>query len=390
MLTREENERMTRVGPGTPAGDLLRRYWHPVAFAHEISDDVPTVHVRILGENLVLFKDKSGNVGLVADQCPHRGASLLYGRVEERGIACPYHGWLFDTQGNCVETPAEPAGSLFHLTVKHRAYPVQKFIGMFWAYLGPLPAPVIPKYDVWVRNDGHRRLLQQPQLDCNWMQAMENSVDPSHLQILHQALIAGDKPITSTTRGLTDYVKEFDFYETPFGIMKKRTYTDGNIDEHPVIFPNILRQGNATQIRVPIDDEHTKIFFVRFDATPDGSLVDDEGDPPVEYVRAYKDVPGTLHPFARFRMDEVQAQDHMAWETQGPIADRTTERLATCDRGVVMLRGMVLREIDRVAQGNDPVGVLRDPQHEMIDTKLMESVAEMRRNSTPQMQRASV
>src|SRR2546421_5920004 len=144
MLTAEQNELLTRVGPGTPAGDLLRRYWHPVAAGCELTDQQPTRFVRVLGEDLVLFKDKSGNVGLIADHCSHRGASLLYGRVEERGIACAYHGWLYDTLGNCLETPAEPAGRLFHLTVKHRAYPVQRLAGLYLADLGPLPAPAPP------------------------------------------------------------------------------------------------------------------------------------------------------------------------------------------------------------------------------------------------------
>ncbi|HEY3118777.1 MAG TPA: Rieske 2Fe-2S domain-containing protein, partial [Chloroflexota bacterium] len=121
MLTQEENEFLTRVGPGTPGGELLRRYWHPIALTQDLSDEKPTHFVRLLGEDLVLFKDKSGRVGLIQDHCPHRGASLLYGRVEERGIACAYHGWLYDTQGNCLETPAEPADSLLHLTVRARA-----------------------------------------------------------------------------------------------------------------------------------------------------------------------------------------------------------------------------------------------------------------------------
>src|SRR5213592_695448 len=137
MLTKEENELFTRVGPGTPMGDLLRRYWHPIAPVQELSDENPTKFIRVLGEDLVLFRDKSGRVGTIQDHCPHRGASLLYGRVEERGIACAYHGWLYDTEGSCLETPAEPVCSMFHLTVKARAYPVQKFMGMYWAYLGP-------------------------------------------------------------------------------------------------------------------------------------------------------------------------------------------------------------------------------------------------------------
>ncbi|MEA2639745.1 MAG: 5,5-dehydrodivanillate O-demethylase oxygenase subunit, partial [Chloroflexota bacterium] len=254
VLTREENEFITRVGPGTPAGELFRRYWLPVGYVQELSDEQSTKFVRILGEDLVLFKDKSGNVGLIQDHCAHRGASLLYGRVEERGIACAYHGWLYDTSGSCLECPAEPAGSMFHLTVKMQAYPVREFIGMYWAYMGPSPAPEIPHYDVWVRKDGHRHLYLQPQLDANWLQPMENSADPAHLQILHQGTAYRDRTPPNTTRGFTDDVESFDFYESEIGLIKHRVYKNGMTDEHPLIFPNILRQGDATQIRVPVDD----------------------------------------------------------------------------------------------------------------------------------------
>lgn len=378
MLTKEENELITRVGPGTPCGELLRRYWLPVGYAGELTDENPTHFVRILGEDLVLFKDKSGNVGLLADHCSHRGASLLYGRVEERGIACAYHGWLYDTAGNCLETPAEPADSKFYLTVKHRAYPVKKFIGMYWAYLGPLPAPEIPQYDVWVRKDGRRELYLQPRLDANWVQPMENSMDPAHLQILHQTVAFRGRTPPNSTRGFTDDVAGFDFYEVDYGLIKRRAYKNGHTDEHPVIFPNILRQGDATQIRVPIDDEHTKIFFVRFRPSEDGSIVEDEGDPPVTYIKPYK-TPDELHPRGVFDITkEVQSQDHMAWETQGPIVDRSAERLATTDRGIVMFRNVLKREIERVQQGLDPKGIIRDPDHGMIDTHLSESLAEIR------------
>ncbi len=389
MLTQAENDMLTRVGAGTPMGELLRRYWLPVGYVEELTDDNPTRFVRILGEDLVLWKDKSGAVGLIQDHCAHRGASLLYGRVEERGIACAYHGWLYDTAGNCLETPAEPADSKFYLTVKATAYPVQKFIGMYWAYLGPTPAPVIPPYDVWVRKDGTRHLYLQPELAGNWLQPMENSMDPAHLQILHQNTAQRNRIPPNTTRGFTDDVDHFDFYETEWAFMKHRVYKDGREDDHPVLFPNILRQGDATQIRVPIDDEHTKIFFVRFTPTPDGSIVEDEGEPPVTYVQSYKEPADRMHPYTRFDMStEVQAQDHMAWETQGLIANRTVERLATSDRGVVMFRAALRREYERMVEGFDPKAVVRDPNQPMIDTNLTAALEETRAQRERQPARA--
>src|SRR5438309_628060 len=379
-LTKEENERLTRVGPGTPAGELLRRYWHPVAIAKELTDKQPTKFIRILGEDLVLFKDKSGNVGLIQDHCAHRGASLLYGRVEERGISCAYHGWLYDTAGNCLETPAEPADSKFHLTVKIKAYPVQHWLGLYWAYMGPLPAPAITKFDVWARPDGTHKLTVQPQLDCNWLQAMENSVDPAHLPILHQNTSTQGRVPPSTTRGFTDDIENFEFYELPYGMMKKRNYKNGLVDEHPILFPNILRHQKNTQIRVPIDDTHTYIVFVSFDPSPDGRPVaaEDQDAIPVRYSKSYKEPAGVLHPNTLFDMSkDVQAQDHMAWETQGPIADRAVERLATSDRGILMLRQMVRREIEKVQMGLDPMNVFHDPAHEIVDTNLQQSIDDL-------------
>jgi len=373
MLTQEENEILTRVGPGTPAGELLRRYWQPVAIASELTEEHPVKFVRILGEDLVLFRSTKGQVGLLHDRCSHRGASLSYGRVEERGIACPYHRWLYDTQGNCLETPAEPAGSNFALTVKHRAYPVQKFAGLYWGYFGPLPAPVIPKFDVWARTDGWHWIRALPGLDCNWFQAMENSVDTCHLHLLHQDLITRGFTVRGTTRGTIDDLERFEFDEISYGIMKRRVFTDGTMEEHPLIFPNILRQANRTQIRVPIDDTHTWVLYLHFVPSNEGGPVDGE-EVAVDYKKPFKNPADARHPFTRFTMDEVDAQDFMAWETQGPIADRTRERLAASDRGVLMYRDMVIREIDKVRQNLDPMNVIRDPDHSIIDTKLDESI----------------
>ncbi len=369
-LTPEENVLLTQVGPGTPGGELLRRYWYPVAVAQELSAEQPTKFVRLLGEDLVLFRDQAGRVGLLADHCAHRGASLCYGRVEERGISCAYHGWLYDTGGNILETPPERNDAILK-HVRQPAYPVQRFIGMYWAYLGPLPAPAIPHYDVWVRQDGHRRLIVLPRLDCNWLQVMENSVDSAHAPILHQEHIGRGRLPANTTRGWTDDALGFDFYTNAIGIVKRRTYVDGTVEEHPLIFPNILRQGRRTQIRIPVDDTHMDHIFVAFEPTPDGSLVEEDEYLPVQYEPPYKDPPQALHPFTRFRWDSVNAQDHMAWETQGPVADRTREHLGASDRGIVLLRRLLREQIERVQRGEDPWGVVREPDHAMIDTNLM-------------------
>ena len=372
MLTAEENELLTRVGPGTPAGELLRRYWHPVAVAAELTDEQPTKFVRVLGEDLVLFKDKSGRAGLLADHCAHRSASLVYGRVEERGIACAYHGWLYDCEGNILETPPERNDAIMR-SVKQKAYPVLRHVGLYWAYLGPTPAPALPHYDTLFRADVHRKIVVHPTLDCNWLQPMENSADPAHAPVLHQEFLTGQDRPTDTTRGLTDNVQSFDFREFPFGIMKRRVWIDGEVDEHPLIFPNILRQGESTQLRVPIDDTHTMHIFVVCSPAENGTEPVDAWEPEVQYLKPYKDPPDALYPYARYTLHHVLPQDHMAWETQGPIADRTVEQLGSSDRGVVMYRRLLKENIEKVQSGLDPIGVMRDPEHPMIDTNLDEA-----------------
>ena len=288
MLTQAENEFLTQVGPGTPGGKLLRRYWLPIALAKELTPENPTRFVRLFGEDLVLFLDKSGRAGLIADHCSHRSASMVYGRVEERGIACAYHGWLYDSDGNILETPPERNDAIMK-SVKQTAYPVQRFRGLL-GIPGTGAGAATSALRTLMRKDGRREIHVHPRLDANWVQPMENSSDPAHLQILHQEFSAGRHggPPANTTRGFTDDVQAFDFYRPAYGMMKRRTYKNGFVDSHPMIFPNILRQGNGTQIRVPIDDRHTYIVFVRFNQSPDGSIVEDEGDPPEVYIEPYK------------------------------------------------------------------------------------------------------
>ena len=186
MLTQEENELLTRVGPGTPAGQLLRRYWHVVGAASELTTEKPKKRVRVLGEDLVLFRNQTGEYGLVAEHCAHRGESLYYGFVEEDGIRCAYHGWKYDAGGRCLEQPFESPEAGYKEKIRQAAYPVEKLAGFLFAYMGPPEKkPVLPKWDILMRQDGARKLESYQLLRCNWLQAMENSVDPVHTYYLH-------------------------------------------------------------------------------------------------------------------------------------------------------------------------------------------------------------
>ncbi len=365
MLSREENDYLTRVGRGTPAGELLRRYWHPVAVAGELTQEQPIKAVRILGENLVVFRDTTGKYGLVAERCPHRSASLAYGRVDAEGIRCPYHGWKFDHSGRCLQQPAEPDDSTFKERVRQPAYPVEKLAGLLWAYLGPAPAPLLPRWDVLVREDGKRWTVIESMIDCNWLQPMENSVDPSHLYWLHgdSAHLMGHVP---------DYGETHDFIRFEYGIWKRRT-TPGKKpgdppqrDEHPLLFPCTLRHvakykggfRHNLQIRVPIDDTHTRVFRVSFVPSENDRSPADV-DPPFQYSYL-KGSDG------RFDLSTVPAQDAMAWETQGPIVDRSIENLGVGDKGVIFLRKLLKEQIDIVRNGGEPMGVVRDPLKNQI------------------------
>src|SRR5581483_11925229 len=169
-MRQEENELLTRVGRGTPGGELLRRYWHPVAAVAELTEQKPIKPIKVLGEELVVYRDKSGRYGMVAKQCPHRHASLAYGSVENDGIRCRYHGWKFSETGRCLESPAEKGPA----DITHTAYPVQELGGMLFGYMGPAPAPALPRWDVMAWERGERRIERHSVLNCNWLQAMEN------------------------------------------------------------------------------------------------------------------------------------------------------------------------------------------------------------------------
>jgi 5,5'-dehydrodivanillate O-demethylase len=376
MLTPSENETLTKVGPGTPMGELLRRYWHVVAPVDEMNDRW-TKRVRLFGEDLVLFKDRSGKYGLIGEQCPHRRASMAYGIPTEDGIRCPYHGWKFDANGTCLEQPNEPEGSTFKEKVALPGYPVQELGGMLFTYMGPAPAPLLPRYDGYAMPNAIR-IVAKAVIPCNWLQIMENSIDPVHLEWLHGNLQNFvDEARTGEKTFFALHHLDIAFEEFAYGIYKRRLLEGQPLDSsdwlvgHPVIFPTTLAVGQsggrwkmyAFQIRVPIDDTHTQHYWYTAFIPPEGA------DVPAHLLaqtRSYDFI--YQNDDGSFKVELIDGQDIMAWVTAGEVADRARERLGWTDRGIIQYRKMLQRELERVARGEDPMGTVRDPaQNEMIE-----------------------
>lgn len=373
MISSEQNERLTRVGPGTPGGELLRRYWQPLCPAAEITAANPKKRIRIMGENLLVFRDGEGRIGCVEEFCKHRGASLYYGYIEDNGIRCCYHGWKYDCSGQCTEQPFEPKASRLKDEIRLRSYPVQTLGGLLFAYMGPDPAraPLLPRWDVLVREDGKREIKMFPTHYCNWLQIQENTADSTHTFFLHGVMdqkLGLKHPFAPYYRRP---IEKLEFSYCEWGIDKVIIY-GGDVPEKevrpPLIFPNILRIPNGPMEvlhwRVPIDDESTRIVFVAFTPSRDASVRTREDDEiPYAYLPPMKTQDG------EYDLKTFFSQDQMAQESQGPIYDRSNENLGVSDRGIVLLRKMLLEQIERVERGEDPtVAVVRDPQrNRMID-----------------------
>jgi 5,5'-dehydrodivanillate O-demethylase len=365
MLTKEMNERVTHVGPGTPMGNLMRRYWHAIAGSAQITADEPTREVRLLGEDLVLFRSAAGKLGLIEPSCPHRKANLSYGVPEPEGIRCAYHGWLFDEEGNCVDQPSEPAGSRFKEKVKIKAYKVQELGGIIFAYMGPEPAPLLPRWDVLVW-EGHRE-VQSIMLPCNWLQCQENSLDPLHFQWLHRYfggyMMNKLKPPeerdswNAQTGGKGADHRKIGFEVTDYGVIKRRLVGDETEDDeywrigHPVLFPNLLRVAKGMQIRTPVDDTHTLHMTFQFRPYKDGE--EPQAVVPCEEPPLYDEN-------GRIRADNVLPQDQLAWVIQGPLMDRSTEALGVTDVGIILYRRMLDEQAAIVEKGGEPMNVWRN------------------------------
>jgi len=368
MLTKEDNDLLTRVRPGTPCGELLRRYWHPVGVASEFTEAKPKQRVRILGEDLVLFRLPGAHgpiqYGLLAEHCSHRATSLYYGNVEENGLRCAYHGWKYDANGRCLEQPFESEESNTKNEIRHRAYPVEQLAGLLFAYMGPPEKkPLLPRWDVLVREDGTREIQIHPVLNCNWLQAQENTPDLVHGYFLH----AHQFKVRDMSEGSyrARQIERIEFDEFDWGMKQRRIYADrgaGAVSAYPMIFPNIMRLNEASREvihwRVPLDDYNTRIFWIGFTSSRDGKRVEQPDGPPVTYVDYKKD--------GEFLMTTFPSQDAMAWESQGPVFDRTKENLGRSDLGIVKFRKMLKDQIKIVEQGGEPIALMRDPEKNRI------------------------
>jgi hypothetical protein len=390
MLTAEQNRLITGTGPGTPCGALMRRYWQPAALVEELDGPRPVKRLRLLGEDLVLFRDDAGRYGLLARHCAHRGADLAFGRCEDGGLRCPFHGWLFDATGACLDQPAEPAGSTFHRKIQQPAYPVVARSGILWAYLGPGAPPPFPSFDCFIAPDSHVFAFKGL-WSCNWLQALEVGIDPAHASHLHRffhdedpndaaygrqfraATIGADIPMTRLLREVPN--PSLECVETEYGLRittlrpVNRQVTHVRVTN--MLFPSafvipLSREMSITQWHVPVDDTHCYWYavFTSFAAPVDKATMraqrvtactlpeyapragrhNDWGFDPAEQRSAT---------YTGMGMD-INVHDQWAVESMGAIQDRTQEHLGTSDRIIIAARRRFFRAIEDVAAGRDP------------------------------------
>ncbi len=368
MLTKEQNQRFTEVGPGTSMGELLRRYWQPFATVAQMNEH-PTRSVSLLGEHLVAFKDRSGNYGLIQEYCPHRNVNLLWGIPEPEGLRCPYHGWLFDTAGSCLDQPAESPESTFKERIEITSYPVEELGGLLFAWLGPEPRPLLPRWEAFVKEGV--RSIGWAVLPCNWLQIMENSLDPVHVEWLHRYFSNyvlerlghdHDDPSFWRSGALVQRHTKIGFDVFEHGIIKRRVL-EGDDESHanwrhghPIIFPNMLR---VSQIRVPMDDNHTLYIWYNVHAKRDK-----DSDQRPEEIPVYKvPLPGVDADGAPIWdiMDNNSGQDNFAWQSQGWVTPRWTEHLGESDKGLILYRRLLNQQMKVVEDGGDPMNTFRDP-----------------------------
>jgi phenylpropionate dioxygenase-like ring-hydroxylating dioxygenase large terminal subunit len=386
MISAEQNELMTRVGAGTPAGTLLRRYWQPVALVDELAGPRPVKPVQLMGQHFVLFRDEKGVLGLLDRDCPHRGADLAFGRLEDGGLRCPFHGWLFDARGNCLETPAEPAGSKLCSRIKQAAYPVVEKSGVIFAYIGEGEPPAFPEFDCFVAPDSHTFAFKGL-FECNWLQALEVGIDPAHASYLHRFFKDED---TSASYGkqfrgasadsdtpITKVLREYDCPEisvepTAYGMrltaLRKLSEESTHVRVTNVVFPQAFvipmsAEMTISQWHVPVDDTHCYWYaiFTSFTGPVNKQQMREQRlelyELPNYTSRKNKrnnygyDVNEQLTETYTGMGNDINVHDQWAVESQGPIQDRTREHLGSTDKGIIAYRRMLVAAIESTQAG---------------------------------------
>lgn len=394
MLSKEDNELLTRTGPGTPMGDMLRRYWIPAMVATELPEpDCPPVRVKLLGEPLVAFKDTSGKIGLVEEFCPHRRVSLWFGRNEEHGLRCAYHGWKFDVNGDCMEVPSEPDNADLRRKIKLTTYPCIELGGVIWAYMGPddkKPAP--PDFEWTSLPDDHTYVSKRWQ-ECNYLQAIEGGVDSSHVSFLHRFDLHSD-PQHKNTQGanLTMETRTvFDIHDTEGGMMigARRPAAEGKnywrVSQWMAPWYTLIPpyKGNALNGHawVPMDDHNVMAWSMTFHPTRPLTKEEREQMDTGVGVHAHLIQDGTFRPVANrdnnYLMNReaqknnvhfsgvtsLAIQDSSVQESQGLIADRSDEYLVATDKAIITARKKLLDALKNMEKGIDPPGLSQSSHH---------------------------
>jgi phenylpropionate dioxygenase-like ring-hydroxylating dioxygenase large terminal subunit len=391
MISAEENQLLTQTDRNTPCGELMRRYWQPVALCEELPDVGVPLKVKMFGEDLVLFRDDKGRPGLLGLHCAHRGTDLSYGRVENGGLRCLYHGWLYDVQGRVLEQPGEPGGGAHRDAICHLAYPCQEAGGVIFAYMGPGEPPLLPGYE-FLTVPENQRSVTKIFYRCNYLQGNEGNIDPVHLSFLHQYLNEAEVVFKRIVPGTVatdnsllgkDIAPTIEVEVTDYGL---RIYTVRGAESNKTylrvtnfIMPNLsafggstVGEGYAVHWHVPIDDRcHWKYIFMfsrvaslseelrkkhRADITPDYRLSREEAN------RYQQDRESMLTKTFTGMGLNFQAHDAFATESQGAVQDRTVEHLVSSDKAIVAARKLLLGAIEDVKRGRAPKHRLTDPK----------------------------
>jgi phenylpropionate dioxygenase-like ring-hydroxylating dioxygenase large terminal subunit len=389
MISKEENEILTRVGPGTPMGALMRRYWIPALLSSELPEpDCPPVRVKLLGEALVAFRDSEGRVGFLDEFCAHRRASLFLGRNEEGGLRCVYHGWKYDVDGNCLDMPNEPTETNFRDKIHLKSYPAVEIGDVIWAYMGPKDKmPELPKFE-WTQVPKSHRVVTKTWEECNWLQTFEGGVDTAHLGFLHYG-----RPPAEAAKDLrrTAQAPKLEVELTDYGFVYAGIRSLGEAGNHTRVYQCIMpfhkynappsgktgdERGEVKKMTMgghawtPMDDENTMAFNISYSVGEHplaGPVLGGTGLETVDIKAGFRkrhnkdndwDIDRQAQKSKSYTgIEGIAAQDHAVQESMGPIVDRSEEHLGSTDKAVVAARLILLRAVRAVQAGGDPPGV---------------------------------